>query len=49
MTRATRIVYARSLICYLAFRQIGHSGVEVGRQVNLRRAGVSVAAAEGKK
>lgn len=46
-TRAARIVDARSVICYLAVRQAGHSGVEVGRQVNLRRAGVSVAASRG--
>ena len=43
-TRAARIVNARNIICYLAVRQAGHSGVEVGRQVNMRRAGVSVAA-----
>lgn len=48
-TRAAGIVAARSVICYLAVRQVGHSGVEVGRQVNLRRAGVSVAAGRGEK
>ncbi|HEY3309977.1 MAG TPA: helix-turn-helix domain-containing protein [Desulfuromonadaceae bacterium] len=46
-TRAARIVDARSVICYLAVRQVGHSGVEIGGHVNLRRAGVSVAAARG--
>ncbi len=47
--RAARIVNARSVICYLAVRQGGHSGVEAGRYVNLRRAGVSVAAGRGEK
>jgi hypothetical protein len=46
-TRSARITDARSVICYLAVRLTGHSGVEVGRQVNLRRAGVSVAASRG--
>jgi putative transposase len=46
-SRAAKIVAARSLICYFAVRRIGHSGVEVGRHVNLARAGVSVAAARG--
>ncbi|NTV14164.1 MAG: transposase [Desulfobulbaceae bacterium] len=46
-TRAVRIADARDVICYLAVRQAGHSGVEVGREVNLRRAGVSVAASRG--
>jgi putative transposase len=46
-TRAARIVDARSIICYLAVRQTGHSGVEVGKHVNLGRAGVSVAADRG--
>lgn len=47
--RAARIADARSVICYLAVRQAGHSGVEVSRHVNLRRAGVSVAAGRGEK
>ena len=49
MPTAARIVNARSVICYLAARLVGHSGVEVGRHVNLRRAGVSVAAGRGEK
>jgi putative transposase len=48
-TRAARIVDARSVICYLAVRHIGHSGVEVGSHINLRRAGVSVAAGRGER
>lgn len=47
--RAKRIVEARSVICFLAIRQAGHSGVEVGKHLNLRRAGASVAADRGKK
>jgi chromosomal replication initiation ATPase DnaA len=46
-SRAAKIVSARSVICYLAVHHVGHSGVEVGRQVNLARAGVSVAVARG--
>lgn len=46
-TRALKIVDARSVICYLAVRQTGYSGVEVGRYVNLGRAGVCVAASRG--
>jgi len=48
-SRAANIVDARSVICYLAVRQVGHSGVEVGKQVNLLRAGVSVAASRGEE
>jgi len=48
-TRAAGITDARSVICYLAVRLAGYNGVEVGRQVNLRRSGVSVAAGRGEK
>lgn len=48
-SRAASIVDARSIICYFAVRQAGHSGVEVGKLVNLRRAGVSVAASRGEE
>lgn len=47
--RAARLVAARNIICYFAVRQVGHSGVDVGRHVNLRRAGVSVATGRGEK
>lgn len=47
--RRAVITAARSLICYLAVRRAGYSGVEVGRLVNLHRAGVSVAAGRGEK
>jgi len=46
-SRAVKIVAARSVICYLAVRRLGQGGVEVGRHVNLARAGVSVAANRG--
>ncbi len=48
-SRAAKIVEARSIICYLSVRKMGHSGVEVGKHVNLHRAGVSVAASRGEK
>jgi len=48
-SRAARIADVRSIICYLAVRRGGHSGVEVGRRINLGRAGVCVAAGRGEK
>lgn len=48
-TRRARIAAARSVVCYLAVRHMGHSGVEVGRALGLGRAGVSVAAARGEE
>jgi len=46
-SRAMKIVTARSVISYLAVRRLGQSGVEVGRHVNLTRAGVCIAANRG--
>jgi len=46
-TRTAGIAEARSIVCYLAVRLIGHNGVEVGRQLGLSRSGVSVAADRG--
>jgi hypothetical protein len=43
-TRAAGIAEVRSIVCYLAVRQIGLSGVEVGRHLGLGRSGVCVAA-----
>lgn len=40
---------ARSIFCYFAVRLMGLNGVEVGRQLNLLRAGVSVAADRGEQ
>lgn len=48
-SRAAGIADVRSVICYLAVRHVGHSGVEVGKYVNLRRSGVCVAADRGEK
>ena len=48
-TRTPRIAAIRSIICYLAVRRVGHSGVDVGRLVNVRRAAVSIAAGRGEK
>ncbi len=47
--RSATIAVARGVICYLAVRRAGHSGVEVGKLLNLQRAGVSVAAERGEK
>lgn len=48
-TRRAGIADARGVICFLAVRKAGHSGIEVGRQVNLGRSGVSVAASRGEE
>jgi transcriptional regulator len=48
-SRTARIAEVRSIICYLAVRQAGHSGVEVGKHLNLQRAGVSIAASRGEE
>lgn len=48
-SRRASIAEARSVICYLAVRRAGYSGVEVGRLVNLGRAGVSVAVGRGEE
>jgi transcriptional regulator len=45
----SRIAEVWSIICYLAVRQAGHSGVEVGKHLNLQRAGVSIAASRGEE
>jgi len=47
--RTEKLAAARSVICYLAVRQEGYNGVEVGRRVNLGRSGVCVAADRGEK
>jgi putative transposase len=38
---------ARALVCYLAVRRFGHLGVEVAKELNISRSGVSVAARRG--
>jgi len=46
-TRTAKIAEVRSVICYLAVRELGHNGVEVGEAIGLRRAAVSRAAVRG--
>jgi putative transposase len=46
-TRAARVASIRSVICYLAVRQMGYSGTEVGRHLNLTRSAVSLSTARG--
>jgi hypothetical protein len=48
-TRTAKIAEVRAVICYLAVRIVGYSGVVVGSYVNLERAGVSRAAARGER
>ncbi len=48
-TRAAGVAEVRSIVCYLAVRHLGESGVAVGRQLGLGRSGVSVAAARGEQ
>jgi REP element-mobilizing transposase RayT len=48
-TRTAKISEVRAVICYLACRVVGYSGVVVGSYVNLERAGVSRAAARGER
>jgi chromosomal replication initiation ATPase DnaA len=43
------IVAARSVICYLAVRHAGYSGTTVVKEINIRRAAVSIAATRGEK
>lgn len=45
--RSKQLADARSLLCYLAVREMGHNGAEVGRILNISRAGVSAAASRG--
>lgn len=46
-TRTEQIAKARSVICYLAVREVGCNGSKVGEQINLGRAGASRAALRG--
>ena len=45
--RSKQLVAARSVFCYFAVREMGHNGAEVGRMLNISRAGVSAAASRG--
>lgn len=46
-SRATRLAAVRSVICFLAVRQMRYSGTEVGLHLNLTRSAVSLAATRG--
>jgi chromosomal replication initiation ATPase DnaA len=48
-TRAAGIAEVRSIVCYLAVRHVGESGIAVGRHLGLTRSGVSVAAGRGEQ
>ncbi len=43
-TRGKRLADARSVISYVAVREMGHNGAEVARALNMSRSGVSIAA-----
>jgi REP element-mobilizing transposase RayT len=45
--RERELADARAVICYLAVRRFGHSGVEVAKALNISRSGVSVAVRRG--
>lgn len=45
--RSKQLVAARSVRCYFVVRELGHNGAEVGRMLNISRAGVSAAATRG--
>ena len=38
---------ARAVICYVAVREWGYSGVEVAKELNMSRSGVSIAVNRG--
>ena len=46
-TRRGCIAEARSIICFLAMREMGYSGVDIAEILRISRAGVSVAATRG--
>lgn len=45
--RSKQFAAARSVLCYFAVREMGHNGADVGRMLNISRAGVSAAASRG--
>lgn len=46
-TRAPGVAEVRSVVCYIATRQAGANGAEVGRHLGLGRSGVSIAVGRG--
>jgi len=47
--RKSQVSKARSVISYMAVREMGYSGVEVGRILNLSGAGVTKSVEKGKR
>ncbi len=47
--RGKRLADARSVISYIAVRELGHNGTEVARALNMSRSGVSIAATRGEE
>jgi REP-associated tyrosine transposase len=45
--RNKQLAATRSVLCYFAVREMGHNGADVGRMLNISRAGVSAAASRG--
>lgn len=46
-SKARPLADARSVVCYLAIRELGYKGLELGRELNLGAAGVSIAVRRG--
>jgi putative transposase len=48
-SKARRLAEARGVVYYLAVHQLGYSGAEVGKELQLGSTGVSIAARRGEK
>lgn len=48
-SKSRALAEARGLVCHLAIHELGHKGTEVGRELRLGPAGVSIAARRGEK
>jgi chromosomal replication initiation ATPase DnaA len=48
-SKGKRLAEARSVISYVAVREMGHNGAEVARALNITRSGVSIAAGRGEE
>lgn len=47
--RGKRVAEARSVVSYVAVREMGHNGADVARILNISRSGVSIAATRGEQ
>ena len=47
--RCRKVPDARSVVCYLAVRELGHNGAEVARTLQISRSTVSLAADRGEE